>query len=74
MFTGVIQFYNPLKGCGYIQPDDGSTAVFVSSDDIARSGISPVFPGKRVRFTLASPALPSAGAHSMKTSPKSAGC
>lgn len=55
MLTGVIQFYSPLKGCGYIQPDDGSARVFMSSADIRRAGLTSVHVGKRVRFTLAAP-------------------
>ncbi|MGV2980759.1 cold-shock protein [Camelimonas sp. ID_303_24] len=55
MFTGAITLYNPLKNCGYIQPDDGSSWIFISSEDIERSGIAPIFSGKRVRFALNDP-------------------
>ncbi|MFC3640081.1 cold-shock protein [Camelimonas fluminis] len=75
MFTGAITFYNPFKNCGYIQPDDGSTWIFISSDDIERSGISPVFPGKRVKFTLNSPEFSSpAGRQALKSTGKPGNC
>lgn len=52
LLTGIIRFYSPLKGCGYIQPDDGSLNVFVDKNDLERAGITSVEVGQRVMFEL----------------------
>lgn len=59
MATGKIDLYSPIKGCGFIQPDDGTARIFVSSADIDRAELRSVQVGMRVTFTLEPAAAPS---------------
>jgi CspA family cold shock protein len=50
MTTGTVKFYNDRKGFGFIQPDDGSTDVFVHATALERAGISALREGQKVNF------------------------
>ena len=39
MPTGTVKWYNPAKGYGFIQPEDGSGDVFVHVSAVERAGI-----------------------------------
>ena len=50
MATGVVKWFNPTKGYGFVQPEDGSKDVFVHITAVERSGIGPLDEGMRVSF------------------------
>lgn len=50
MITGTVKFYNDQKGYGFIQPEDGSTDVFVHATALERAGMSALTEGQKVRF------------------------
>jgi CspA family cold shock protein len=52
MSTGVVKWFNPVKGYGFIQPDDGSKDVFVHVSAVERSGIGNLREGQRLSFDL----------------------
>ncbi len=52
MSTGVVKWFNPVKGYGFIQPDDGSKDVFVHISAVERSGIGNLREGQRLSFDL----------------------
>ncbi len=52
MSTGTVKWFNPTKGFGFIQPEDGSKDVFVHISDVERSGMSTLNEGQRVSFEL----------------------
>ena len=52
MTTGVVKWFNPTKGYGFIQPDDGSKDVFVHISEVTRSGMATLQEGDKVRFNL----------------------
>jgi cold shock protein len=52
MTTGTVKWFNPQKGYGFIQPDDGSQDVFVHISAVERSGIGNLHEGQKVSFEL----------------------
>jgi CspA family cold shock protein len=50
MITGKVKFYNPKKGYGFIQPDDGGKDVFVHSSALERAGMPGLVEGQKVSF------------------------
>ena len=52
MTTGTVKWFNPAKGFGFIQPEDGSKDAFVHISAVERAGLSGLQEGQRVNFEL----------------------
>jgi CspA family cold shock protein len=52
MSTGTVKWFNPQKGFGFIQPDDGSKDVFVHISAVERSGLGDLREGQKIKFEL----------------------
>ena len=52
MATGTVKWFNPMKGFGFIQPDDGSQDAFVHISAVERAGLSSISEGQKVSFEL----------------------
>lgn len=52
MSTGTVKWFNPAKGFGFIQPDDGGSDVFVHISAVERAGLSGLAEGQKVSFEL----------------------
>lgn len=52
MATGTVKWFNPTKGYGFIQPDDGSKDVFVHISAVERSDLGSLHEGQKVAFDL----------------------
>ena len=52
MATGTVKWFNPTKGFGFIEPEDGSEDAFVHISAVERSGLSSLSEGQRVSFEL----------------------
>lgn len=52
MATGTVKFFNETKGFGFIQPEDGSTDVFVHISAVERAGMRTLVEGQKVSFDL----------------------
>jgi cold shock protein len=52
MATGTLKWFNPTKGYGFIQPDDGSKDVFVHISAVERSGIGNLNEGQKVSYDI----------------------
>lgn len=50
MTLGTVKFFNTQKGFGFIQPQDGSTDVFVHATALERAGLPPLNEGQKVNF------------------------
>lgn len=50
MTNGTVKFFNTTKGFGFIQPEDGSTDVFVHATALERCGLGPLNEGDKVAF------------------------
>ncbi len=54
MAIGTVKWFNPTKGFGFIQPEDGSKDVFVHVSAVDRAGIGTLNEGQRVSFNVVS--------------------
>jgi CspA family cold shock protein len=52
MSTGTVKWFNPQKGYGFIQPDDGGKDVFVHISAVERAGMQTLREGQKVSFEL----------------------
>jgi|GEM_PF-1730526 len=49
--TGIVRFYNPDKGFGFISPDGGGSEVFVHVSAVESAGLDALHTGERLRYT-----------------------
>lgn len=54
MATGTVKWFNPTKGFGFIQPEDGSSDVFVHVTAVEKSELDGLVEGQRVSFDVIS--------------------
>lgn len=52
MPSGTVKWFNPTKGYGFIQPDDGSKDVFVHISAVERAGLANLAEGQKVEFDI----------------------
>ena len=52
MPTGNVKFFNPTKGFGFIQPDDGSKDVFVHISAVERAGLGSLSENQKISFDI----------------------
>ena len=52
MATGTVKFFNTSKGFGFIQPEDGSTDVFVHATAVERAGMHTLEEGQKISFDV----------------------
>jgi len=52
MATGIVKWFNPDKGFGFIQPEGGSKDVFVHISAVQRAGMGTLTEGQRVSFDV----------------------
>ena len=52
MAVGTVKWFNPQKGFGFIQPDDGSKDVFVHISAVERAGMGTLNEGQKISFEL----------------------
>ena len=54
MAIGIVKWFNPDKGYGFIEPEDGSKDVFVHISAVEKAGLSLLNEGQRVSYDLVS--------------------
>ena len=52
MPTGSVKWFNPVKGFGFIVPDDGSEDAFVHISAVERAGLTTLNEGQKVEYEL----------------------
>ncbi len=52
MTTGTVKWFNPVKGFGFIEPEDGSKDAFVHISAVERAGLSSLSEGQKVTYEL----------------------
>ena len=50
MATGTVKWFNPTKGYGFIQPDNGGKDVFVHISAVEKAGLSSLNEGAKVSY------------------------
>lgn len=53
MATGTVKWFNPTKGFGFIQPDQGGADVFVHITALQAAGLSSLNEGQKISYELA---------------------
>jgi CspA family cold shock protein len=49
---GTVKWFNPTKGYGFIQPDNGGKDVFVHISAVEKAGLSSLNEGAKVSFDV----------------------
>ena len=52
MATGTVKWFNPAKGFGFIEPEDGSNDAFVHISAVERAGLTTLNEGQKVTYEL----------------------
>ena len=52
MATGTVKWFNPAKGYGFIEPEDGSKDAFVHISAVERAGLSSLTEGQKVSYEM----------------------
>jgi CspA family cold shock protein len=53
MANGTVKWFNPTKGFGFIQPDQGGADVFVHISALEKAGLRTLDEGQKVSYELA---------------------
>lgn len=54
MANGTVKWFNPAKGYGFIETEDGSNDVFVHISAVEQAGLSTLNEGQKVSFDVTS--------------------
>ena len=52
MATGTVKWFNPSKGFGFIEQENGASDAFVHISAVERAGLSTLNEGQKVSFEL----------------------
>lgn len=52
MTVGTVKWFNPTKGYGFIEPEDGSNDAFVHISAVQQAGMTTLREGQKVEFEL----------------------
>ncbi|MEX0694905.1 MAG: cold-shock protein [Rhodospirillales bacterium] len=52
MTKGTVKWFNPTKGFGFIEPEDGGKDAFVHISAVERAGLSTLNEGQKVTYDV----------------------
>lgn len=52
MATGTVKWFNPNKGFGFIEPENGGGDVFVHISAVQNSGLNGLDEGQKIEFEV----------------------
>ena len=52
MTIGTVKWFNPTKGYGFIEPEDGSKDAFVHISAVERAGLRSLNDGQKVNYEI----------------------
>ena len=50
MATGIVKWFNPTKGYGFVQPDDGGKDVFIHISKLEEKGIANLEENQKISY------------------------
>jgi cold shock protein len=50
--SGIVKWFNPIKGYGYIAPSGGSKDVFVHISEVEKAGLSTLSAGQHLTYEV----------------------
>lgn len=53
MANGTVKWFNPTKGYGFVQPEDGGADVFVHISAVEKAGLQRLNENQKVSYELA---------------------
>ena len=54
MASGTVKCFNPTKGYGFIEPDEGGKDVFVHISAVQRAGLETLNEGQKLTYEISS--------------------
>lgn len=54
MAQGTVKWFNPQKGFGFIQPEDGGSDVFVHVSAVEKAGMRGLDEGQKISYEITS--------------------
>ena len=52
MTVGTVKWFNPVKGYGFIQPEDGGKDAFVHISAVERAGLTGLREGQKIEYEV----------------------
>jgi CspA family cold shock protein len=52
--SGIVKWFNPTKGYGFVQPSDGGKDVFVHISAVEKAGLSSLNEGQQISYDIVS--------------------
>jgi CspA family cold shock protein len=52
MATGIVKWFNPNKGYGFVKPDDGGNDVFVHISALEAAGLRSLDENQKIQYEL----------------------
>jgi len=52
MPTGTVKWFNPTKGFGFVEPEDGSKDAFVHISAVEQAGLNSLREGQKIQYDL----------------------
>ena len=52
MATGTVKWFNPTKGFGFIEPEEGGNDVFVHISAVEQAGLRTLNEGQKISYEL----------------------
>jgi CspA family cold shock protein len=52
MPNGTVKWFNPAKGYGFIEPDEGDKDTFVHVSAVTEAGLSTLEPGQKLSYEI----------------------
>ena len=63
---GTVKWFNPIKGYGFIKPDNGGQDVFVHISAVERAGYSGLAEGAKISYELVTTRFGKAAAENLR--------